>query len=92
MKFPKIEILAPNLNMLKTKEITLWYSYTTPVAFRVKDRQAVLDYKDSKVTAKHLNGIDGGIKAARVSQDTFNNLWNQLVKDYLVDLFTQEKL
>lgn len=60
--------------------VTVWYSYKTVVAFRVDGGPyRVLDYTDSKTTFKHLNMIDGGNKAGRLSATEFQKLWDKEV-------------
>jgi len=55
--------------------VTVWFSYTTPVAFRGKEGGTVVRKNDwSTTTGKHLNLIDGGSPASkkeRVSGEDF---------------------
>lgn len=71
--------------------VTVWYSYTTPVAFHVHGQPRVVHKNDwSTVTGKHLNWIDGGrenpsAKKRRVDGETFENLWVQHVTPLFAD-------
>jgi len=58
--------------------MTIWYSYTTPVAFWVVGHNLVVRQNDwGPTTGKHLNWIDGGNKKLRVDSDTFKRLWRE---------------
>jgi hypothetical protein len=60
--------------------VTVWFSYSTPVAFHVDGHERVVRSNGwGPTTGKHLNWIDGGNKAARVSGDEFQRLWNEQV-------------
>lgn len=66
--------------------ITVWYSYTTPVAFHVAGNERVVHTNSwSTTTGKHLNAIDGGgsAKKSRVSGEEFERLWNEQVAPLL---------
>lgn len=53
-------------------DITLWYSYTTVVAFYTPQTgKVVCENVWGSTTGKHLNEIDGGDKKSRVNRDTF---------------------
>lgn len=58
---PEIEALRPNLTRVRVGPLTIWYSYTTPVAFtRYGDTPTVRANTFSSTTGRHLNLIDGG--------------------------------
>lgn len=61
--------------------VQVWFSYTTPVAFKVDGLPKVVHQNVwSRTTGKHLNAIDGGgksEKARRVNSDAFAALWNE---------------
>jgi len=60
--------------------ITVWYSYQTPVAFRVSGHPIVVRRNDwGPTTGKHLNAIDGGNKSDRVDSEDFQRLWDKRV-------------
>jgi hypothetical protein len=64
--------------------ITVWYSYTTPIAFHVGQNERVVRVNDwQQTTGKHLNAIDGGNKKSRVSGEEFERLWNEQVAPLL---------
>ena len=58
--------------------VTVWFSYKTMVAFRVRGHERVVRENSwGPTTGKHLNAIDGGDKKARVSGEEFERLWNE---------------
>jgi hypothetical protein len=63
--------------------LTLWFSYTTLVAFKESARGLVVvkNYW-GPTTGKHLNWIDGGNKAARVSRETFGEAWTEVLSKH----------
>jgi hypothetical protein len=72
-----LDTLAPNLTLVtmgtragavtKGDRISVWFSYTTPVAIHAPGMRAPLTSVNewSTTTGKHLNSVDGGEKAAR---------------------------
>lgn len=64
--------------------VTVWFSYRTPVAFRVHGHNRVVRQNDwGPTTGKHLKWIDGGDKRNRVDSDTFEKLWKEQVEPTL---------
>lgn len=64
--------------------IEIWYSYQTPVAFRVEGHSKVVHSNDwGPTTGKHLNWIDDGDKSSRVSSEEFQRLWGEQVEPLL---------
>lgn len=56
--------------------VTVWFSYQTPVAFQVPGNPRVVRENDwGPTTGKHLKWIDGGDKSNRVSGQEFERLW-----------------
>lgn len=56
-------------------DLTLYFSYKTPVAFRKLGGPLIVRQNDWKqTTGKHLNAIDGGNKKSRVDGATFEKL------------------
>ena len=56
-------------------ELTVWFSYKTPIAFHKLGHDRVVRVNDwSTTTGKHLNAIDGGDKKSRVSAERFAEL------------------
>lgn len=52
--------------------ITVWYSYSTPVAFQVGFGETVVRENDwGPTTGKHLNAIDDGDKKSRIGGKEF---------------------
>jgi len=57
-------------------ELTVWFSYNTPVAFHKLGGSKVVRRNDwGPTTGKHLNAIDDGNKADRVDSETFWRLF-----------------
>ena len=66
--------------------VTVWFSYSTPVAFLVDGgRKVVRQNEWGQTTGKHLNWIDGGDKASRVDSATFERLWQEQVEGVPAD-------
>ena len=62
--------------------VTVWFSYQTPVAFRVFGPEARFVVRENDwgpTTGKHLKWVDGGNKKDRVSGEEFERLWQELV-------------
>lgn len=78
-----IQQLKNNLTEVELFGLTVWVSYKTIVGFRAAGRQVISQNYWSNTTGRHLTEIDGGsaaAKKARVSQDEFLDLWNELVE------------
>lgn len=53
----------------------VWFSYKTPVAFKLGSEPLIVRENDwGPTTGKHLNAIDGGDKKSRVSGEVFMEL------------------
>lgn len=57
--------------------VDVWFSYSTPVAFRTNGKQVVRQNDWGSTTGKHLNWIDGGDKASRVPAAEFERLFTE---------------
>ena len=77
MSLPSIEI-KNNLTKVIVNNTTLWFSYTTLIAFRVGNRKVVHINEWNNTTGKHLNQIDGGDISTRVDSETFLEKWSEL--------------
>jgi hypothetical protein len=66
-------------------DLTIYFSYRTPVAFSYRGKQVVRQNDWSTTTGKHLNWIDGGDKASRVSGEEFQRLLEEAHKANKVD-------
>lgn len=63
-------------------DLTVWFSYKTPVAFVKLGSKRVVRQNDwSTTTGKHLNAIDGGDKKARVSGEEFERLFTEAMSN-----------
>lgn len=82
----------PRCLVVEIGPVRVWFSYTTPVAFKVDGLpQVVRDNAWSRTTGRHLNTIDGGdrsAKAARVSGEVFQALWNEQAAPVLSSAWT----
>lgn len=59
-------------------DLTVWFSYKTPVAFRKgSGPRVVRENSWGPTTGKHLNAIDGGDKKSRVSGEEFERLFDE---------------
>ena len=54
-----------------------YFSYKTLVAFTYDYKLYVRENDWSTTTGKHLNWIDGGLKANRLKSDDFENKYNE---------------
>jgi hypothetical protein len=52
----------------------VWFSYSTPVAFRGRAGVYVRQNSWGTTTGKHLNWIDGGCKKSRIDGEEFERL------------------
>jgi len=72
---------SANAVMVEMDNVTLWFSYSTLVAFHVEgQRRVVHENQWGPTTGKHLNAIDGGTKEAkanRVKEAEFHQLWQE---------------
>lgn len=62
-------------------DITIWFSYKTPVAFAKDGRRYVRKNTWGPTTGKHLNWIDAGDKDSRIDGQEFERLLAEAVKD-----------
>ena len=77
-QLPSFETYCENTNpqnalVFYMDEITIWFSYKTPVAFReIGGPHTVVRKNDwGGTTGKHLNAIDGGAKQDRIPSAAF---------------------
>jgi hypothetical protein len=65
-------------------DLTIWFSYKTPIAFQVIGRARIVRNNEwGPTTGKHLNAIDNGDKKNRVSSEEFQRLWDEMVNPLL---------
>ena len=63
---------AKNAQRIDAGDVSVWYSYRTPVAVQVGDGPILVRKNEwGPTTGKHLNAIDGGDKKTRVSSSDF---------------------
>lgn len=61
-----------NLTRVYLGNVVIWFSYDTPVAYHVPGSPRVVSVNRwSQTTGRHLNEIDNGNKADRVSGEEF---------------------
>lgn len=89
MKLPKINTYGnyssgnygAHCLCVEVSNVTVWFSYKTPIAFQVGNQDRVVRQNDwSNTTGKHLNAIDGGNKKTRVDSATFEKLWAEQIE------------
>lgn len=82
MRMPEIECYyqpsGENVIQVILLSVTVWFSYKTLVAFFIDGKYVVHTNDWGITTGKHLNAIDGGNKAGRVSDAEFQRLWKEL--------------
>jgi hypothetical protein len=67
------------LTTVNTGNVTLWFSYTTLVAFCINAEKFVCKNYWTKTTGKHLNQIDGGDKDNRLTREEFEIRYREVV-------------
>lgn len=72
------ETLSKTLTKIILNDATLWFSYSTLIAFRVGPDRYVCQNVWSSTTGKHLNMVDDGDKASRLPEKEFAALAQQL--------------
>ncbi len=86
MPIIKSYVEPPQANAMKVAvaHVTVWFSYTTPVAFQVLGKPVVVQEntfgtngRPSATTAKHLNAIDRGNKDSRLNAVDFHATWTK---------------
>lgn len=71
---------TPNETAIDLGVLTIWFSYQTPVAFRVEGEPRVVRVNDwSTTTGKHLNRIDGGAKRSRIPGAEFTRQLQEVI-------------
>lgn len=56
----------PNFTRVTVGNLSLWFSYETPIGFQVGDGSKVVRRNDwGTTTGRHLNYLDGGSEAAK---------------------------
>jgi len=83
---PRIEQYQNNVYATEVTigPITVFFSYNTPVAFRVLETGCLVVRKNNwgSTTGRHLHDIDGGNKADRVSGEQFEKLFVEAMKSF----------
>lgn len=66
---PVLSNLAANFTRVSVGDVSVWFSYETPVAFSVGGAAPVVRQNDwSNTTGRHMAQIDGGDKAAKAAR------------------------
>lgn len=74
MNLPTIEY-SGNYARVTVGNLTVWFSYVTPVAFQVGGHSPVVRHNSwGPTTGKHLNRIDDGEKESRIPGAAFEEL------------------
>lgn len=62
----------PQFRIVEIGPIKIWFSYDTPVAFRIGNGETVVRSNAwGPTTGRHLNAIDGGDRESRIPGDEF---------------------
>ena len=79
-ELPTIDTPMPNFVRVWIGDITVWFSYRTPIAIHVNGQSRIVRRNDwGPTTGKHLNAIDGGNKDSRVDTETFHAKWKEAI-------------
>ena len=64
-------------------DLTLYFSYATVVAFHASGHAIVVSRNDwGPTTGKHLNWIDGGRSAERLSREEFEGKLQEVLREH----------
>jgi hypothetical protein len=73
----------PQARCVEIGPLTVWFSYTTPVAFQVDgERRVVRRNNWGPTTGSHLNAIDRSSHGDRVSGEEFSRLLHEKIARY----------
>ena len=62
--------LGPNFRVLEiNRDLSIWFSYETPIAFKLRDNFVVSENLWGSTTGKHLNQLQD--KSYRISRQEF---------------------
>ena len=76
---PSISFPVPNLVIVYLdNNLTLWFSYSSLVAFRINSEKIVRQNVWENTTGKHLNYIDNHGQGSRVTEEEFIKKWEEL--------------
>lgn len=75
----KLEIIKTNFYKVHLGNLTIWFSYSTPIAFDTGRVRAVRSNAWEATTGKHLNLIDDGARRDRISGDEFESRLQQVI-------------
>jgi hypothetical protein len=79
LPLPAVRRHAANFTEVVLGDLTVWFSYDTPVAFRVQGQRPVVRRNVwRQTTGRHLNEIDGSAARDRVDADEFVRLWEEV--------------
>ena len=68
----------PNFNVIEIGSLTIYVSYTTPIAFRYKGDLVIRQNDWAQTTGNHLNTIDSD-KSIRISGDDFEEKLSKII-------------
>jgi hypothetical protein len=78
INMPTLKQIAANLVCITTKEVDVYFSYATCIAFRVDGQLFISENVWSGTTGKHLNMIS--TTATRLSHVAWLDAWEQYVE------------
>lgn len=82
------ENYGANAMVVEFGPITVWFSYRTPVAFQIAGhKQVVITNYWNQTTGKHLNWLESRYSPPRVSDEEFQQLWNEQLATVLLHTY-----
>lgn len=79
MNLPSIDLVSSNFTVVHMDHMSLWFSYSTMIAFRIGADMFVSENNWSKTTGKHLNAVESD-KSKRIPYAEFLAKWNELTE------------
>lgn len=77
----------PNFSVVSIGDnLTVWFSYSTPIAFQGTGKIIVRQNEWGPTTGKHLSHIDSGRKENRVSGEVFKTQLKELLSSLSLTL------
>lgn len=75
-----VDSIRSNFTRVEMKNVTIWFSYKTPIAYRDDvDGLVVIANQWSNTTGRHLNAVDGGNKKERKTAEQFEAMYQVML-------------
>ena len=76
----------PNTHSVTLGNLTIYFSYNTPVACQITGESAVVSVNIwSSTTGRHLQWIDGGDKESRIDNATFTRQLEEILSGRVLE-------